>query len=566
METPICDFVKEYADNGFSRFHMPGHKGRKFIGCEKYDITEIDGADVLSHADGIIKKSQENAAKLFGSGASFYSTEGSSQCIKTMLAVVFADYRRKLMYEKTDKPENLSEAKKTDKPEKLCEAPKTDKAGKPCEAQKKDRQEKLCENQNTDAMPFYENEIIEKSGAITERAYVLAARNVHKSMIDALALLDLDVEFIYPKDADSICVSMVTPADIMEYLEKVSDNTEIKTEEIKKILDNAQRDDMKLSDTEQKNICGKENKRNTLPMAVYITSPDYLGNTADIEGISKVCEKYDIPLIVDNAHGAYQAFLDEEKYGNIHPIKSGAAICCDSAHKTLPVLTGGAYIHVSRKYKERFAPYVASYMTMFGSTSPSYLIMQSLDMCNRYIDEKIRHELNDCIGRIEKTKKVLAENNVKLMEAEPLKIVIDTAAAGMEGEEVAEEIRKYKIECEYADKYFVVLMITPQNDEKDFERLEKWAVETKYKRVSKKKIEPKKLILHRAERVMSIREAAFSPYRKIKVYDACGSICASQTIACPPAIPIAVCGERIDQNMISIFEEYGIDYVNVVSY
>lgn len=542
METPICDFVKEYADNGFSRFHMPGHKGRKFIGCEKYDITEIDGADVLSHAEGIIKKSQENAAKLFGSGASFYSTEGSSQCIKTMLAVVFADYRRKLLHEKTDKPANL------------------------CETQKTDRQEKLCENQDTDARSICENEIIEKPEAIPERAYVLAARNVHKSMIDALALLDLDVEFIYPKDADSICVSMVTPADIMEYLEKVSDNTEIKTEEIKKILDNAQRDDIKLSDTEQKNICGKENKRNTLPMAVYITSPDYLGNTADIEEISKVCEKYDIPLIVDNAHGAYQAFLDEEKYGNIHPIKSGAAICCDSAHKTLPVLTGGAYIHVSGKYKERFAPYVASYMTMFGSTSPSYLIMQSLDMCNRYIDEKIRHELSECIGRIEKTKKVLVENNVKIVETEPLKIVIDTAAAGMEGDKLAEEFRKHKIECEYADKYFVVLMITPQNDEKDFERLEKWAVETKYKRVAKKKIEPKKLILHRAERVMSIRKAAFSPYRKIKVSDAGGSICASQTIACPPAIPIAVCGERIDQNMISIFEEYGIDYVNVVSY
>ncbi len=542
METPICDFVKEYADNGFSRFHMPGHKGRKFIGCEKYDITEIDGADVLNHAEGIIKKSQENVAKLFGSGASFYSTEGSSQCIKTMLAVVFADYRRKLLHEKTDKPANL------------------------CEAQKTDRQEKLCENQDTDARSICENEIIEKPEAIPERAYVLAARNVHKSMIDALALLDLDVEFIYPQDADSICVSMVTPADIMEYLEKVSDNTEIKTEEIKKILDNAERDDIKLSDTEQKNICGKENKRNTLPMAVYITSPDYLGNTADIEGISKVCEKYDIPLIVDNAHGAYHAFLDEEKYGKIHPIKCGAAICCDSAHKTLPVLTGGAYIHVSRKYKERFAPYVASYMTMFGSTSPSYLIMQSLDMCNRYIDEKIRHELSECIERIEKTKKVLVENNVKLMETEPLKIVIDTAAAGMEGDKLAEEFRKHKIECEYADKYFVVLMITPQNDEKDFERLEKWAVETKYKRVAKKKIEPKKLILHRAERVMSIRKAAFSPYRKIKVSDAGGSICASQTIACPPAIPIAVCGERIDQNMISIFEEYGIDYVNVVSY
>ena len=103
---------------------------------------------------------------------------------------------------------------------------------------------------------------------------------------------------------------MVTPADIMEYLEKVSDNTEIKTEEIKKILDNAQRDDIKLSDTERKNICGKENKRNMLPMAVYITSPDYLGNTADIEGISKVCEKYDIPVEQSLAFGDGQNDLD----------------------------------------------------------------------------------------------------------------------------------------------------------------------------------------------------------------------------------------------------------------
>lgn len=485
MDTPICDFVKEYASSDFSRFHMPGHKGKEFVGCEMYDITEIEGADVLSHADGIIKKSQENAAKLFGSGASFYSTEGSSQCIKTMLAVVWADYRRK------------------------------------------------------------------RDGTLTQRAYVLAARNVHKSMIDALALLDMDVEFIYPKDTDSICVSMVTSEDIRDYLEKISDKT--------------QKNHIEASDIKKQTLYANGATKNELPMAVYITSPDYLGNVADVDGISKVCEQYDIPLIVDNAHGAYQAFLDEKRYGKIHPIKSGAAICCDSAHKTLSVLTGGAYIHVSEKYKKRFAPYIASYMTIFGSTSPSYLIMQSLDMCNRYLDGKYRRELDDCIVRIEKTKKVLIENNVKLMETEPLKIVIDTAAAGMEGEELADELRKYKIECEYADKYFVVLMITPQNDEKDFERLEKWAADTKDKRAGNEKIEPKKLILHKAERMMSIREAAFSPYKKIKVSNACDSICASQTIACPPAIPIAVCGERIDENMIGIFEEYGIEYVNVVS-
>lgn len=202
-----------------------------------------------------------------------------------------------------------------------------------------------------------------------------------------------------------------------------------------------------------------------------------------------------------------------KKYGTVHPIQSGAAICCDSAHKTLPVLTGGAYIHVSEKYRERLAPHIASYMTIFGSTSPSYLIMQSLDMCNRYLDGKFRAELADCIKRIEKTKAVLAENNVSLMETEPLKIVIDTAAAGMEGDELADELRKYKIECEYADKYFVVLMITPQNDEKDFERLEKWASDTKDFR-NKKETCTQKLVLSRAERVMGIREAVFSPYKK----------------------------------------------------
>lgn len=127
---------------------------------------------------------------------------------------------------------------------------------------------------------------------------------------------------------------------------------------------------------------------------------------------------------------------------------------------------------MSEKYRERLAPHIASYMTIFGSTSPSYLIMQSLDMCNRYLDGKFKDELADCIKRIEKTKAVLAENNVSLMETEPLKIVIDTAAAGMQGEELADELRRYRIECEYADKYFVVLMITPQNDEIDFERLE----------------------------------------------------------------------------------------------
>ena len=85
MNTPIYDFVKKYAESECARFHMPGHKGKSFLGCESLDITEIAGADVLYSAKGIIKESEENASRLFGTERTLYSTEGSSLAIRAML-------------------------------------------------------------------------------------------------------------------------------------------------------------------------------------------------------------------------------------------------------------------------------------------------------------------------------------------------------------------------------------------------------------------------------------------------------------------------------------------------
>ena len=87
MTTPVWDFLQGYLREGMSRFHMPGHKGEGPLGCEQWDITEIQGADSLYDASGILAGSERNAAILFGSGATFYSTEGSSQCIRAMLAL-----------------------------------------------------------------------------------------------------------------------------------------------------------------------------------------------------------------------------------------------------------------------------------------------------------------------------------------------------------------------------------------------------------------------------------------------------------------------------------------------
>ena len=83
MTTPICDFVNAYLEKNPLRLHMPGHKGNGIP--ERSDITEIGGADVLYPARGIIWESEGNASALFGSGATFFSTEGASLCIRAML-------------------------------------------------------------------------------------------------------------------------------------------------------------------------------------------------------------------------------------------------------------------------------------------------------------------------------------------------------------------------------------------------------------------------------------------------------------------------------------------------
>ena len=85
MNTPVADFVRRYAESGTARLHMPGHKGRPFLGCEPLDLTEIPGADALFEASGILAESEANAGALFGSGRTGYSTEGSSHAIRAML-------------------------------------------------------------------------------------------------------------------------------------------------------------------------------------------------------------------------------------------------------------------------------------------------------------------------------------------------------------------------------------------------------------------------------------------------------------------------------------------------
>lgn len=535
MKTPIVDFVKQYKDSGMTRLHMPGHKGKSFLGFEEYDITEIKGADALYEAEGIIRTSEKNATELFGSRRTLYSTEGSSQCIRGMLYLMLVHYRQKV----TDTQERDKEKRQSflsQKSDKLTNV-------------------EASSSHNTEAADCCFTEVSNYYNIIQKRPKIIAARNVHKVFIFAATLLDFDILWLWPETHDSaasICSCIITPQQVEETLKKYPGE-----------------------------IAG-----------VYLTSPDYLGGESDIAEIAKLCHKYDTVLAVDNAHGAYLHFLKDDleqqekvirdesllsaekairdeksisvKNGlwnhnkHTHPLDAGADICCDSAHKTLPVLTGGAYLHIGKNAPACFDKQAKYAMALFGSTSPSYLILASLDQCNRYLAESYKEKLQETTIAIESCKKQLAQKKWHILDSDPLKITIEIPK-DMSSEEKAEELRKKGIECEYADPDYLVFMITPENDKKDLEALVKAMGENPVP------YEPKNpLPVAKAEQILSIREAMFSDYEEIPVEEALGRICRVPAVSCPPAIPIVVPGERIEREAIELFHYYGMKKLDVV--
>ncbi|WP_304509048.1 amino acid decarboxylase [Anaerotignum sp.] len=345
---------------------------------------------------------------------------------------------------------------------------------------------------------------------------ILAGRNAHKAFLHTCALLDLDVRWIYPEEEAPLCNCPILP----QQLEGVLASMEV------------------------------------LPFALYITSPDYLGGIADIRGISRVCRKFDIPLLVDNAHGAYLRFLPR----SLHPLDLGADMCCDSAHKTLPVLTGGAYLHIGTEAKKSFEHDGENALALFGSTSPSYLTLQSLDLCNRVLTEGFREKIVDCVKRIDRLAENLQDMGYSLQHFEPLKLVIEGGKVGITGYALGEFLRENEIEPEFADADHLVLMFTPNTKEDEFEKIESALPPI----IAKAEAEKRTTLPFRGEQVMSIRNAMFAKRDTVAAEQALGRICATPAVSCPPAIPIAISGERITEEMIRLFLLYGIEEIEVV--
>ncbi len=464
ITTPVCDFVEKYRESRFSRFHMPGHKGVSFLGCEPWDITEICGADDLARGEGIILESENNASALFESRHTFYATGGSSQCLRAMLYLAWL-YR-----------------------------------------------------------------------ADGQGRRVLAARNVHRSFLSACAFLDLSVTWLRPSEPGSLCSCPVAPEQLRQELSE---------------------------------LFSAEESEKERPFAVFVTSPDYLGGMQDIGALAQVCHSFGLPLLVDNAHGAYLKFLPS----SLHPLDLGADMCCDSAHKTLPALTGCAYLHIGRGSLYPYGEQARSALSLFGSTSPSYLLLQSLDRCNAYLAGGYPEKLAAAVRRREDLCR-RAEAGRKTdpclrPDTDPLRLVFQTAGtdagreSGSGGYGLAAHFRRFHIECEYADRDSVVFMFTPENTQEDWDRLLAAAGSLPEGQAASEgvRVPPYPAPVQR----MSIREALLSRSVTLPLGQTLGRICAAPAVSCPPAIPIAVSGEQITEEVLALCRYYGVTELAVVA-
>ena len=445
MTTPIRDFVLSYTKKDPLRLHMPGHKGVLLTGYEGEDITEVAGADSLYEASGIIGESEANASLLFGC-PTYYSTEGSSQCIRAMLYLAN-------LWHKAEHPHR--------------------------------------------------------------RLKVLAGRNAHKTFLSALALLDIDVVWLTPADEASYLSCPITATDVAGALEAHGDIT-----------------------------------------AVYLTSPDYLGHTLPITDIAQACHARGAMLLVDNAHGAYLKFLPQ----SLHPIDLGADLCCDSAHKTLPVLTGGAYLHVSKDAPSICTDMAKQALSLFGSTSPSYLILQSLDVANAYLADGYAKRLCQLTAEVTALKDRLTKHGFTLVGDESIKLTILTKPYGYRGQEMAEILEQDGMICEFADPDFIVFMLTPEVGAEGLAKLEQALVAIPRRTA----IAECPLPMISPQRVLSVREAMLSLAEVLPVESCVGRIAAAATVGCPPAVPIVVSGERITEDAVECFRYYGIETCAVI--
>ncbi|MEG2295873.1 MAG: DegT/DnrJ/EryC1/StrS family aminotransferase [Oscillospiraceae bacterium] len=344
---------------------------------------------------------------------------------------------------------------------------------------------------------------------------LICGRTIHSSAVYAMALLDITPIWVYPKDNDCLGVGG-------------------------RLL---------LEDIRQAVL------ENPCALGVYLTSPDYFGAISDIKSIATLCKEHNMPLLVDNAHGAHLHFLQP----SLHPIHLGATMCCDSLHKTLPVLTGGAMLHIN---DQEFSTYAKTRMEILVSTRPIYIIIISIDIALNKLKNHIQTDLV-ALCEIVSTILNLAEKkgfSILSGEQDPTRISLGFSNMGYTKQTFENHLKKHKIEPEYVSNHFCVLVPSSCTSKADFQRVITMIKDCKQTKNSP--ISP--TFLTKPAVAIPMKVAIFSQSISIKVENAYDKIASAMLNPCPPGVPLLMPGEVIDSSMIQLLKKYGIKELFVV--
>ena len=374
--------------------------------------------------------------------------------------------------------------------------------------------------------------IMSAIGALTSRGdRVLITRNCHISVYRAVKLFGLKPEYILPEYAEENGVKLPVFGSISPEL--IEDKL-------------TQKPDISL---------------------VVLTSPTYEGVVSDIKSISEICKKHGARLFVDEAHGAHFPF------NNAFPesaVDCGADISVVSLHKTLPSLTQTALLLTN---DTDYDSALREQLAVFQTSSPSYVLMSSVESCLDYISEN-SSEFESYIKRLsEFEKSAKALNNLKLLFREDNnvyaydrgKLVISTIGTSISGTQLAELLRNdYKIETEMSAEDYIIAMTSVCDTDEGFERLIS-ALKAIDKRIEKAENSKNLNILSLPQKACEPFECTDKSGKVLDITDCNGKISLEDVFAYPPGIPLIVSGEIVTEDIINQVKTLADNNISVQS-
>ena len=357
---------------------------------------------------------------------------------------------------------------------------------------------------------------------------IICARNCHKSVYNGISLLHLDPQYVYAPAVDS----------------HFGIYGSIKPESVEALM----------------------NREGDI-RAVILTSPTYEGVISDIKAISDICKRHGAILIVDEAHGAHLGHFDGFPDG---AVKSGADIVIQSAHKTLGAITQSALLHICGDRVSADA--VAQWLAVFETSSPSYLIMESIDHAVRSLQSEGEELFSRYIRRLdrfsEKAKslegieilycgKNINKGSGDIFAFDRGKLVISGIKKGLSGTALSKLLlKKYKIQLEMSSLNYAVAMTSYCDTDEGFERLYSALNEIDKTKPGETALDLQKAIPSvRPAAVMKLYKAQEAKKLKLPLEQSAGAISAEFVYAYPPGIPLIAPGELITAELIELIKK-----------